>query len=177
MSYSITTILSVLQSDLINIEAIDATIDHLLLDSRQVLFPKRSLFFALKGKRHDGHDYLSELYQKGVYNFVVSQQVDASQYPKANFILVNDCLKALQHLATFHRHQFSLTSIGITGSNGKTTVKEWLFQLLQTAYSIVRSPKSYNSQIGVPLSVWKIQTQDQLGIFEAGISERNEMAQ
>lgn len=177
MPYSITTILTVLNGDLINTKAFDATIDQLLLDSRQVLFPKHSLFFALKGKRHDGHDYLADLYKKGVYNFVVSRKIDTRPFPNANFILVPDCLKALQQIARFHRQQYDITSIGITGSNGKTVVKEWLFQLLSPDFVIVRSPKSYNSQIGVPLSVWKIQEQDQLGIFEAGISQVGEMEQ
>ncbi len=150
-------------------------IEHCLLDSRQIIFPKTTLFFAIKGQRHDGHRFLPELLEKGIRNFVVSEKVGAGEFPNANFIFVPNTLHALQQLATNHRHQFTLQTIGITGSNGKTIVKEWLFQLLQEDHQVVRSPKSYNSQIGVPLSVWQIQPHHDLGIFEAGISEMGEM--
>ena len=131
-------------------------IEHLLLDSRQVIFPQTALFFALVGKRHDGHHYIGQLYAEGLRHFVVSKPLPWSDYPEASFIQVEDTLKGLQQLAYYHRHQFPLKTIGITGSNGKTIVKEWLFDLLHLDFRIVRSPKSYNSQIGVPLSVWQI---------------------
>lgn len=150
-------------------------IEQLLLDSRKVYSPATSLFFALKGPRRDGHQFIPELYKKGVRSFVVSEEQDKQIYPGASFILVKDTLAALQQLSIHHRKQFSLPVIGITGSNGKTIVKEWLYQLLHEDYNIVRSPKSYNSQIGVPLSIWQIESQHSLGIFEAGISQPGEM--
>ena len=153
-------------------------IEHILLDSRKLLFPESSLFFAIEGGRRNGIDYISELYIKGVFNFVVLQGLPveiAGQYPNANFLQVNDVLQALHLLTAYHRKQFKIPVIGITGSNGKTIVKEWLYQLLHNKYNIVRSPKSYNSQIGVPLSVWQMNVTHTLGIFEAGISQPNEM--
>lgn len=153
----------------------DIAIEHLLLDSRKVYAAASSLFFALKGFRKDGHQFISELYKKGVRSFVVSSPVDAAKFPDGNFLLVEDTLEALQHLAAHHRQQFSIPVIGITGSNGKTIVKEWLYQLLHEDFNIVRSPKSYNSQIGVPLSVWQMNEHHTLAIFEAGISEQGEM--
>ena len=158
-------------------------IEHLLLDSRRLVFPASSLFFALKGPRRDGDRFIPELYKRGVRNFVVSGLGEAvapgrggGDLAEANFIIVDDPLAALQRLAAFHRMQFSLPVIGITGSNGKTTVKEWLNQLLEDRYNIIRSPKSYNSQTGVPLSVWQLQPVHELAIFEAGISRRGEMS-
>jgi Alr-MurF fusion protein len=153
----------------------DVTIEHLLLDSRKVYAVSTSLFFALKGFRKDGHQFIPELYKKGVRNFVVNNTVDKLLYPEGNFLLVNDTLAALQELSAHHRRQFNIPVIGITGSNGKTIVKEWLYQLLQEDYNIVRSPKSYNSQIGVPLSVWGMNEKHTLAIFEAGVSEQGEM--
>jgi alanine racemase len=150
-------------------------IDHLLLDSRKITSPSSSLFFALKGPRRDGHQYISEVYKKGVRCFVVSERIEATQYPDAVFLGVYDTLNALQVLVAWHRQQFSIPVIGITGSNGKTIVKEWLYQLLFEDQHIARSPKSYNSQVGVPLSVWSLNEQHTLGIFEAGISEQGEM--
>ncbi len=223
-------------------------IENLLLDSRRLIFPSTSLFFALKGPRRDGSRFVEELYRRGVRNFVLqgspaeapdqstgkparsaatparsaatparsaatpakstgasvhpvtapAQSTGASVHPvtapaqsaaaipghpdgshsslpDANILIVPDTLAALQRLAAFHRQQFTIPVIGITGSNGKTTVKEWLNQLLEDSFHIVRSPKSYNSQIGVPLSVWQLQPAHQLAIFEAGISRRGEM--
>ncbi len=147
----------------------------MLTDSRRLIFPGTTLFFSLKGQRKSGHHFLDELYQRGVRNFVVFNELDISNYPEANIILVKDSLIALQQLATFHRNQFDIPVIGITGSNGKTIVKEWLNQLLEDDFNIVRSPRSYNSQIGVPLSVWQMNSSHELGIFEAGISQPNEM--
>lgn len=153
----------------------DAMIERLLLDSRKVYSPATSLFFALKGPRRDGHQFIAELYKKGVRNFVISESVNNSSYTEANFLIVNDTLRALQDLAAWHRSQFNIPVIGITGSNGKTIVKEWLYQLLHEDHNMVRSPRSYNSQVGVPLSVWQMNSQHELAIFEAGISEPDEM--
>ena len=153
----------------------DNSIEHIFFDSRKVFFPDTSLFIALKGPRRNGHNFISELYKKGVRNFIVSEIVRPEDVPDANILFVDDTLKALQDVSAFHRKQFGIPVIGITGSNGKTIVKEWLYQLLHENFNIVRSPKSYNSQIGVPLSVWEMNKQHQLGIFEAGISQAGEM--
>ncbi|WP_369411521.1 bifunctional UDP-N-acetylmuramoyl-tripeptide:D-alanyl-D-alanine ligase/alanine racemase [Longitalea luteola] len=155
----------------------NSLIEQLLIDSRKLIFPHTSLFFALKGPRRDGHSFITQLYKKGVRNFVVSEAVDITQLSEANIIQVTDPLQALQTLVAWHRKQFNLPVIGITGSNGKTIVKEWLNQLLDKRYTIIRSPKSYNSQIGVPLSVWPLNEQHELAIFEAGISQPGEMEQ
>lgn len=151
----------------------DTTISILLTDSRRINNPDCSLFFALPGRR-DGHEFIADAYTGGVRNFVVAHQID-TVIEDANFLIVANVLVALQTLAAHHRKQFDLEVIGITGSNGKTIVKEWLYQLMNTDRNIVRSPKSYNSQIGVPLSVWQINETHNLGIFEAGISIPGEM--
>jgi alanine racemase len=153
----------------------EGRIEHLLVDSRKVYSPSASLFFALRGPRREGHQFIHELYNKGVRNFIVSDDIELSDFPEANFVLVKNTLEALQQLAAWHRSQFKIPVIGITGSNGKTIVKEWLYQLLHEKFNIVRSPKSYNSQIGVPLSVWQMNEYHELAIFEAGISEPGEM--
>ena len=153
----------------------DISIDNIFFDSRKVFFPATSLFIALKGPRRNGHGFIPELYKKGVRNFIVCEEIKAKDFPEANILFVKDGFKALQELAAFHRKQFDIPVIGITGSNGKTIVKEWLYQLLHENFNIVRSPKSYNSQIGVPLSVWETNKQHTLGIFEAGISKPGEM--
>jgi alanine racemase len=149
------------------------TISTLLTDSRRITNAAGGLFFALSGRRN-GHEFVAEAYASGVRNFVVKQQTEI-RMPEANFLLVDNVLAALQKLAAYHRSRFKLEVIGITGSNGKTIVKEWLYQLLASDKNIVRNPKSYNSQIGVPLSVWQIDEKDELGIFEAGISTVDEM--
>lgn len=154
----------------------DRNISHLLTDSRSLVFPEESLFFALKSDRNDGHRYLSDLYDMGVRAFVVNELPLAEHFPDAFFIVVGDTLKALQQLAENHRMSLEVPVIAITGSNGKTIVKEWLYQLLSPDKRIVRSPRSYNSQIGVALSVWQLKTDTELGIFEAGISLPGEMA-
>lgn len=153
----------------------DNVIDYLLVDSRKIVFPTNSLFFALTSNRRDGHQFIKEVYDRGVTNFVANIGFDNTPFPKANFLFVNDTTVALQQLAAHHRQQFNTPVIGITGSNGKTIVKEWLYQLLLPEYNIVRSPRSYNSQIGVPLSIWQMNAQHTLGIFEAGISTTAEM--
>jgi len=151
-------------------------INWLLTDSRSLSFPTESLFFAIRTLRNNGHNYILELYQQNLRYFVVSEmQPEYENLPEAVFLVVKDTLQALQTLAAAHRSSFRIPVIGITGSNGKTVVKEWLYQLLHTDYRITRSPRSYNSQIGVPLSVWAMNENTQLGIFEAGISEMHEM--
>lgn len=176
MTYAIADIIPIVRGQLLHPKVFPHTIEHLLLDSRQVIFPDTTLFFAIKGKRHDGHHFIDDVYQKGVRNFVISNSLKPEDFPEANFILVSNSLWALQKLATYHRQQFQMPVIGITGSNGKTIVKEWLFQLMREDYAIARSPKSYNSQVGVPLSVWQMAAEHQLAILEAGISEKGEMA-
>ena len=173
MTYTIHHIAQIIKADAVIVH--DSVIENLLLDSRKVFAPASSLFFALKGPRRDGHQFIADLFKRGVMNFVVDRQMEIRDYPEANFLKVHDSLEALQLLAAHHRRQFSIPVIGITGSNGKTIVKEWLYQLLHQDYTIVRSPKSYNSQIGVPLSVWQMNKQHTLAIFEAGISRPGEM--
>lgn len=174
MSSSIEEIASVLGAERFGNS--EGRIDWILTDSRSLCFPEETLFFALKTKRNDGHKYIRDLYNKGVRNFVVTDiPEDLAHYRHTNFLKVGNTLKALQKLAARHREQFQVPVIGITGSNGKTVVKEWLYQLLSPEKVITRSPRSYNSQIGVPLSVWLMNEHTELGIFEAGISEMGEM--
>ena len=155
----------------------DGQIRWLLTDSRSLCFPEETLFFALKTQRNDGHHYIGDLYRRGVRHFVVEQVPEHVEvlYPDANFLRVPSPLAALQRLAERHRDEFDIPIVGITGSNGKTMVKEWLYQLMLPSQKIVRSPRSYNSQIGVPLSVWLLNEQTEVGIFEAGISQPGEM--
>ena len=155
----------------------EGQVSWLLTDSRSLCFPEETLFFSLKTQRNDGHRYIQDLYNRGVRQFVVEQVPEHydNLYPDANFLRVPHTLAALQRLAERHRDEFDLPIVGITGSNGKTMVKEWLYQLLLPSQRIVRSPRSYNSQIGVPLSVWLLNEQTEVGIFEAGISQPGEM--
>jgi len=152
----------------------DVTIDSIVIDSRSLQNSATTLFFALEGPNNDAHHYIQELISKGVQYFVVTH-IPESCEGKANFLLVKNTLTALQEVASYYRSLFHFPIIGITGSNGKTIVKEWLNFLLSPDYSIIRSPKSYNSQVGVPLSVIGINEQHNLGIFEAGISTVSEM--
>lgn len=151
-------------------------VKDILIDSRRLITAENCLFFALVTKSNDGHKYIKELYSKGVRSFVISHFDDElKNLEGASFFIVNDTLAALQKLTAYHRKYFTMPVIGITGSNGKTIIKEWLFQLLSKDKKVVRSPKSYNSQIGVPLSVWQLNDTHELAIFEAGISESEEM--
>lgn len=173
MIYSINEIANILN---IQKEYNDSIISYLLTDSRSLTYPQETLFFAIRTQNNDGHNFISQLYEKGVRNFVVEQDFeDENSYPLANFFKVDNSIDALQQIAAEHRNRFNIPIIGITGSKGKTTVKEWLNQLLQEDYKIVRSPRSYNSQIGVPLSLWEIEDSTTLAIIEAGISRPNEM--
>ena len=155
----------------------EASIKWLLTDSRSLAFPESTLFFALRTQHDDGHRFIGDLYRNGVRNFVVGTlpEEHATKYADANFLLTVSPLKALQRLAERHRDEFSIPTIGITGSNGKTVVKEWLYQLLSPAMTVTRSPRSYNSQVGVPLSVWLLDEKSEIGVFEAGISKCDEM--
>ena len=182
MNYSIEKITTLIGAR--RIGTADAEIRWLLTDSRSLCFPEETLFFALKTQRNDGHKYIEDLYRRGVRNFVVNvngnvngngNENETLRYENANFLVVPSPLAALQRLAERHRDEFDIPVVGITGSNGKTMVKEWLYQLLSPSMTVTRSPKSYNSQIGVPLSVWLLNEQTQVGIFEAGISQLGEM--
>ena len=171
----------------------EARINWLLIDSRSLCFPEETLFFALRTEKNDGHKYIEELYRRGVRNFVVEEapllspqggmnHPDGNTSPwgedgrgLCNFLVVKSPLQALQDLAAYHRSKLNIPVIGITGSNGKTTVKEWLYQLLSPDYNVCRSPRSYNSQVGVPLSVWMVNRHNDLAIIEAGISQPGEM--
>lgn len=173
-SYSLKEISEVINAKLIGDQSL--AIDSIVIDSRKTLTSSKSLFFALVGEQHNGHRFINELYSKGVRSFVISSTEDfPNLFPDASFLLVDNTLKAFQKFAENHRKQFSYPIIGITGSNGKTIVKEWLAQLLAHDRRIVRSPKSYNSQVGVPLSILEMSSEFELALFEAGISQFNEM--
>lgn len=173
MSYCLGDIATILQQ---RISANAAQqVEYLVTDSRNIIEGAKSIFFAIKGPRRSGISFVNEAYQQGVRIFVVEEPVASHLYEGAVFIQVPSVIAALQQLAAYHRKQFNIPVIGITGSNGKTIVKEWLYQLLQSDYHIVRSPRSYNSQIGVPLSVWQMNAQHTLAIFEVGISAKGEM--
>jgi len=173
VQYSVSNVVEYTGGTLISESEKEETISDILIDSRRLITPEGSLFFALVSKKNNGHKFINELYEKGVRNFVVSE--DTVDHKDANYILVENTLDALQNFTARHRRNFDIPVIGITGSNGKTIVKEWLFQLMSPDKSIIRSPKSYNSQIGVPLSVWQMRSGFDLAIFEAGISEPDEM--
>ena len=175
LNYTISSITNILQAKALFV-ADDCEIKHLLIDSRKLSSPDNSLFFAIKGERNDGHKFIHDLYQKGIKNFVISDDViGLDELENCTVLKVNNTLEALQKLVEYHRSQFTIPVVGITGSNGKTIVKEWLFQLLREDKNIVRSPKSYNSQVGVPLSVWEMKPENELAIFEAGLSQPDEM--
>ena len=156
---------------------VESVVSRLLIDSRSVYDASETLFFALKGNRHDGHQFLQQLLKKGVHNFVVEKgRIPVEIAPEANWIEVTDTKQALQKIAAFHRSRFQIPVLAIAGSNGKTIVKEWITQTMGSDVFIARSPRSYNSQVGVPVSLWHLNEQSQIGIFEAGISLPGEMA-
>lgn len=174
--FTVTEIVKILKGKLVSRLVADVAINDIIIDSRRLFKAENTIFFALKSKRNDGHKYIGELYQNGLRNFVISNaNFDVSNYRDANFILTENTLTALQTLAAAYRSRFTIPVVGITGSNGKTIVKEWLYQLISPDRRVVRSPKSYNSQVGVPLSVWQMDADYELAIFEAGISEPQEM--
>lgn len=176
MPYSIDTIGTFIGAE--HIGAHEGTVKWLLTDSRSLGFPEETLFFALVTKRGDGHRYIGDLYDRGVRQFIVSERPTdemLQHMPSATFLLVENTLSALQQLAQKHRAQFQIPVVGITGSNGKTIVKEWLAQLLAPDKRVTRSPRSYNSQVGVPLSVWQMDENTDIAIIEAGISRMGEM--
>lgn len=181
--YTIDEIVSLTRGNLLSYNAALPAPLYLSLDSRKIIFPTETIFFAITTAHHDGNTFIEGLYLKGVRNFVASDtDINIKTIPLANVVVVHNVVRALQMLASHHRSQFNklasgekLSVIGITGSNGKTIVKEWLNQLLAPDYVIVRSPKSYNSQIGVPLSVLNMNSSHTLAIFEAGISRTGEM--
>ena len=177
MSYKILEIAKIVDANILQ-NGDDIFIENLLTDSRKLLFANSSLFFALNGIGRNGISFINSLYEKGVRNFVVDESFSTQEiikYPHAYFLKVTDVLTALQTLSAVQRHRFQYPVIGITGSNGKTIVKEWLTQLLGDDFNIVRNLKSYNSQTGVPLSVWRMNEDHTLGIFESGISQPGEM--
>ncbi|MBE0650866.1 MAG: bifunctional UDP-N-acetylmuramoyl-tripeptide:D-alanyl-D-alanine ligase/alanine racemase [Bacteroidales bacterium] len=174
--YTGSEIAEIIKAVLISGNTDDIQVKDILIDSRRLITPEQSMFFALKTKRDDGQRYIEDLYEKGMRYFVVSSQDSwLTRFPEGSFFVVKDTLAALQQLAAAHRTNFDFPVIGITGSNGKTIVKEWLYQLMSPQKKLIRSPKSYNSQIGVPLSVWQMNEQHEMAIFEAGISEPDEM--
>jgi len=154
----------------------DLLVSELLTDSRQFTFSEELAFFAIKGINHDGHIFIDYLFKRGIKTFIVeSLPSEVEQYSGCAFILVKSTIEALQSLAAYKRKQFKGTVIGITGSAGKTIVKEWLADIMALAMPVVRSPKSYNSQVGVPISVWRLNPNYKVGIIEAGISFTGEM--
>lgn len=149
---------------------------EVVFDSRRISSPSSSVFFALPGEKKDGHEFILDCYQKGIRCFVVRTWIHFAECPEASYIEVENVLDALQTLALYHRLKFQMPVIGITGSNGKTVVKEWLSQISGNFFSVIRSPKSYNSQLGVALSLLNMQADHDLAIIEAGISKPGEMA-
>ena len=166
--YKASEIAEIIGSDAKYLVDPDATIRYLEMDTRKIVQPKETLYFALSGSMHDGHDFIKDAIASGIRNFVVSK-VYLTDRQDLNFYIVDNTLIALQNLAAYHRQQFDFPILGITGSNGKTTIKEWLYQLINDRQA-VKSPKSYNSQLGVALSVLELNNTDEIGIFEAGIS-------
>ena len=175
MNYKITEIAKILNAETFS-PMVDSSIKAVSVDSRQISSARFTLFFALPGTMSDGHTYIETAYDLGVRNFVITDGFYDGKLNNANYILVEDALHSLQKLAAYHRASFpNLKKIGITGSNGKTIVKEWLYQMLHDKFVIVKSPKSYNSQIGMALSLLTIEDYHEIGLFEAGISQKGEM--
>jgi alanine racemase len=182
LTLSITLTLKPLFSSLKNIikgtelqTSLDYPISEIFIDSRNSINHKSSLFFAISGPRNDGHHFIESLYQNGIRNFVVEKDVNLTRIPEANVFKTDNCILALQTFAGKKRQSFKGKIIAITGSNGKTITKEWLGQLMENFFSVYKSPRSYNSQVGVPLSLWPLSEYQDYGIIEAGISKNNEM--
>lgn len=172
MQYSIKEIASVIDAKVLGNQ--EFTFQNIVLDSRTLTSPELSLFIAIRGERHDGHFYINDIYQRGVRSFLVESTYKTFEQD-AVYLIVENTLAAFQQIAAYHRKKFNMPVIGITGSNGKTIVKEWIYQSLHHELNLVRSPKSFNSQVGVPLSVWLMEPQHQMAIMEAGISKTGEM--
>ena len=174
-SYSIEQLANFCSAEFEGVNA-KTQISHLIIDSRKAKDFSKHLFIAIKGSRHDGHNFIKDLYRRGCRNFLISQpNFNTYDYPEGNFLITSNSLYSFQDLARNHRLQFNIPIIGITGSNGKTIVKEWLNTCLKKVYNTCKSPKSYNSQVGVSLSVIGLKQEDEIGIFEAGISDKGEM--
>src|SRR5687768_16763396 len=150
-------------------------IQNICIDSRKAAWQPDSLFIAMQGARTDGHKYIQEAWDHGVRNFLVSDTIDTLLFPTANYIKVHNVIDAFQTIASYHRSQYKGKVIAIIGSNAKTWVKEWLYMLMYRTYAVYRSPGSFNSQVGVPLSVWNIPLTSSYAIIEAGISHPEEM--
>jgi alanine racemase len=153
----------------------DREISHLFIDSRKPILDEDAVFFAIAGEHHDGHTYINQLYEAGVRQFIVEKDISIAHLTDSNLLRVNSSVDALQLMAAAHREKFAIPVIGVAGSNGKTIVKEWIYQLLSNRFVVAKNPGSYNSQLGVPLSVWQLQSQHDLGVFEAGVSTTGEM--
>lgn len=174
--FSIADIIEFLHPKAVHLSAPDSIITDLVFDSRKVILPEKSLFFAIKTEKNDGHAYIEELIEAGVHHFIITQSPDHyTSFAHCTFIQVEDAIEAMQNIAAKHRNLFDIPVIGITGSNGKTIVKEWLSMMLGEDYYIVKNPNSYNSQIGVAVSVFRINPSHELALFEAGISRSGEM--
>ena len=172
MQYSLAKINEIVNGKLVGDPGI--IIEDLFIDSRKKANPVGSLFCAIKGEQHDGHAYIDQLIDQGYCNFLIDSPLQVLN-PSVHYIVVPNVLQALQQIATYHRSSFDIPIVGITGSNGKTIVKEWCYQLLYKHFNVTRNPRSYNSQVGVPLSVLHLSKLNQLGLFEAGISQEGEM--
>lgn len=172
-NFSFQEIAEIVSGQILSLDDKEGRIKDILIDSRKFIKADNCVFIALVSKKNNGHNYIDEAYSQGIRNFIVSEQI--GNFEDINCIQVENTLEALQKLTAFHRKQFDIPVIGITGSNGKTIIKEWLYQLISPDQKIIRSPKSFNSQVGVPLSVWQLKPDHQMGIFEAGISEPDEM--
>ena len=174
LQFTSSIIKEILQCELLGVNDVQP-IHQIVTDSRNYFGESHALFVAIKGPLHDGHLHIKELYEKGIHSFIIDHDIDSNMMPLAQFFKVDNSIKALQKIAHYHRKQFTYPIIAITGSNGKTIVKEWLYQLLKGKYSIIRSPKSFNSQLGVPLSLLQLSDKHNLAIIEAGVSKPGEM--
>ena len=175
MQYNIKEISKIVEGELI-LNGVTTKLHNIIYDTRKITFPEASVFFAFKTINGDGHFFIDDAFEKGIKNFVVSQDIDYSKYKNCNFLIVRNTLDSLQKLARYHRGLFNIPVIAITGSNGKTILKEWLNNALSKKYKVVQSPNSYNSQIGVALSLLQINSSHEIALIEAGISKKGEMA-
>lgn len=177
MTYTISEISTIIHPSRAIIRHPEARVSRLLTDSRSLTYPADSLFFAIVTHDRDGHAFIPALYSAGVREFVVSDLPDylPEECPEADFLVVSDTTAALRAIGAYHRRRFDIPVVGITGSRGKTTVKEWIHQMLHTDENVLRSPRSFNSRIGLPLSLWELDPSVTLGLFEAGISRKGEM--